>query len=436
MNDGLVQPARFKRQAIEAQSGTDEAKEIDQRMETSVEDHPVSTNEDWGRRRIHVAIDLTALLPEATGVDNYLMRLVMHLSRIDQTNQYTLFVNYEDLDLFRSWPTPNFTIIPCCLRPRPVRLASQQIALPLGARLFGAEVIHSPSFIMPLYRGKQRHLLTIHDMTSFSLPECHIPLRRSALYRRAILTSIRRAHLVTVPSQFTRQAILEFMPDIPPQRIRVISAGVGEEFHLQAANDVQRARSRLRLGFPYILYVGTIEPRKNLQRLLESYKRLIAKGDIREDLVLAGRLGWDYDAILAQANSPALRGRVHLPGYISQSDLPLLYAGARLFVYPSLQEGFGFPPLEAMACGVPSIASLSSSLTENLAGAADLVPPDDTEALTAAMERLLQDDQLHTERRALGLARAAQFRWQETARQTLNCYKALAFSRSGPPAAQ
>jgi len=118
------------------------------------------------------------------------------------------------------------------------------------------------------------------------------------------------------------------------------------------------------------------------------------------------------------------------PGYISQSDLPLLYAGARLFVYPSLQEGFGFPPLEAMACGVPTIASLSSSLAENLGGAAELFPPDDTEALTAAMKRLLQNDQLQTELRALGLARAAQFRWEQTARRTLDCYKALAISRS------
>jgi alpha-1,3-rhamnosyl/mannosyltransferase len=251
-------------------------------------------------------------------------------------------------------------------------------------------------------------------------------LRRSTLYRHAILTSIRRAHLVSVPSRFTRQAILEFMPEMPPERIHVIPGGVEEEFHPRPPNEVQRARSRLHLEFPYILYLGTIEPRKNLQRLLESYERLIAEVDIPEHLVLAGRLGWGYEGMLARLNSSALRDRVHLPGYISQSDLPLLYTGARLFVYPSLQEGFGFPPLEAMACGVPTIASLSSSLAENLQGAAELVPPNDTEGLTAAMKRLLQDSKLQAERRSLGLTRAAQFRWQETARQTLNCYQALA----------
>jgi glycosyltransferase involved in cell wall biosynthesis len=405
-------------------------KTLARKRQTGIEDCPASIEESRGSRPIHVAIDLSALLPEATGVDNYLMSLVIHLSRIDQTNQYTLFVNYEDLDLFRGWPPPNFIITPCSRRPRLLRLITQQLGVPVAARFSSIDVIHSPSFIMPLYRGKQRHLLTIHDMTSFSLPECHIPLRRSTLYRRAILTSIRRAHLVSVPSHFTRQAILELMPDIPSERIHVIPAGVGEEFHLQALNDVQRAKSRLRLDWPYILYVGTIEPRKNLQRLVESYERLIAAGGVREHLVLAGRLGWDYQGILDKINSPALRDRVHLPGYISQSDLPLLYAGARLFVYPSLQEGFGFPPLEAMACGVPTIASLSSSLTENLRDAAELVPPDDTEALTVAMKHLLHDSQLHAKRRDLGLARAAQFRWERTARQTLKCYRALAANRS------
>ena len=418
--------AKIQTAPIEMQSGAQMAKEMGRKTHRSVDDGQLRIQDCRRSRAIHVGVDLTALLPEATGVDNYLMHLVMHLSRIDQTNHYTLFVNYEDVELFRGWPPPNFSIIPCSWRPRPVRLVSQQVGLPLAARFLGADVIHSPSFIMPLYRGKQRHLLTIHDMTSFSLPECHIPLRRSALYRRAILTSIRRAHLVSVPSHFTRQAILDFMPDIPSERIHVIPAGVGEEFHLQAPNDVQRARSRLKLNWPYILYVGTIEPRKNLQRLVESYERLIAKGGVREHLVLAGRLGWDYKGILEQINSPALRDRVHLPGYISQDDLPLLYAGARLFVYPSLEEGFGFPPLEAMACGVPTIASLSSSLAENLREAAELVPADDTEALTAAMARLLQDKQVHAEYGILGLARAAQFRWEETARQTLDCYKALA----------
>lgn len=378
---------------------------------------------------MRVAIDLTALLPEATGVDNYLKRLVLHLGQIDHENCYTLFVNYEDRGLFNDLLPRNFAIVPFCLRPRPVRLLFQQVMLPAAARILGVDVVHSPSFLMPLYRGKQRHLLTVYDMTSFSLPDCHIPLRRSAPYRRAVLESIRRADLVNVPSCSTQQEILELMPELSPERLRMIPLGVGEEFHPHAADEVQIAVRRLGMSWPYILYVGTIEPRKNLQCLVESYLRLMAEGDVAEHLVLAGRLGWDYEDLLRQLDTPELRGRVHLPGYVHQRDLPWLYAGARLFVYPSLREGFGFPPLEAMACGVPTITSLSSSLAENLQGAAELIPPDDVEALTAAMRQLLNNEQLRAQHRKQGLARAAKFRWQETARQTLNCYKELACSR-------
>jgi glycosyltransferase involved in cell wall biosynthesis len=378
---------------------------------------------------MRIAIDLTALLPEPTGVDNYLTQLVLHLGRVDHDNHYEVFVNHEDRNLFRGVLPRNFTVVPLCLRPRPIRLLFQQFALPVEAIRWGADVVHSPSFIMPLYRGKPRHVVTVHDMTFFSLPEHHISLRRSFLYKRAVLESIRRADLVIVPSGATLQHIARVMPEFSLDRTRVIPLGVGDEFHLYPPQEVRKAVRRLQLPSPYVLYVGTIEPRKNLPRLVESYRRLIAKDKITEHLVLVGRLGWNYKDLLAQLDTPELRGRTHLMGYVSQRDLPWFYAGANLFIYPSLEEGFGFPPLEAMACGVPTIASLSSSLAENLRGAAILIPAEDGEALTAAMRRLLRDKQLQAQHRALGLARAAQFRWEETARQTLNCYKILAARR-------
>lgn len=156
----------------------------------------------------------------------------------------------------------------------------------------------------------------------------------------------------------------------------------------------------------------------------------MSKGEIEEHLVLAGGLGWGYQDLLKQLESPELQGKVHLRGYVPQEELPWLYAGAKMFVYPSLQEGFGFPPLEAMACGIPTISSLSSSLAENLQGAAELVPPEDIEALTDAMRRLLQDESLRAKRREQGLERAAKFRWEKTARQTVNCYVTVATSQA------
>jgi glycosyltransferase involved in cell wall biosynthesis len=378
---------------------------------------------------MRIAIDLTALLPEATGVDNYLTQLVLHLAWVDHDNQYKVFVNYEDRNLFRGVLPRNFTVVPWCLRPRSTRLLFQQLVLPVAAIRWGADIVHSPSFIMPLYRGKQRHIVTIHDMTSFSLPDCHISLRRSFLYKRVVLESIRRADLVIVPSHATQQHIAQLVPEFSLDRCRVIPEGVSDEFHVYPLEEVRKSIRRLQLPPSYLLYVGTIEPRKNLARLVESYRRLVAQDKIAEHLVLVGRLGWRYKDLLAQLDAPELRGRTHLMGYVSQRDLPWFYAGAKLFIYPSLEEGFGLPPLEAMACGVPTISSHSSALAENLQGAAELVPPDDVAALTSAMRRLLNDESLRAKHKVEGLACAARFRWEETARQTLDCYFAVATAK-------
>jgi glycosyltransferase involved in cell wall biosynthesis len=377
-------------------------------------------------RLIRIGLDLTALLPDATGVDHYLIRLVTHLGRVDHDREYVLFVNYEDRHRLAGRLPRNFRTIPASLRPRPARLAFQQIGLPLAARGLGIDVIHSPSFLMPLYRGIQRHVLTVYDLSFFTHPIVHIPLRRSGVYRRAVVHSIRRADVVTVPSRFTRQQILDLVPGVSAERIRVIAPGVDEQFRPRPADEVREAAARLGLPPAYLLFVGTIEPRKNLARLLESYARLIATRDVAEHLVLAGRLGWGYGDLLTRIAAPPLRGRVHFLGYARQENLPWIYAGARLFVYPSLEEGFGFPPLEAMACGVPTISSSSSSLVENLHGAAELVDPHDSAALTGAMDRLLRDEGRRAELAACGPARAAEFRWDETARQTLACYREVA----------
>jgi glycosyltransferase involved in cell wall biosynthesis len=373
---------------------------------------------------MRIAIDFTSFIPQMTGVDTYMKQLVWNLAKIDRINQYRIYHNYEDRRLFAEGLPLNISHCPLSTRPRPVRLIAQQVLLPAAVSVWGADVVHSPSFIMPYLRGAARHVLTVHDMTSFSHPQCHIALRRSVLYRRMVLASLRRADAVVVPSQATRQAILAFLPDLPPDRIHVTVPGIGDEFRLCDPASVREVVARLKLPQPYFLYVGTIEPRKNLPALVESYQRLVESGAIKEHLVLAGKLGWGYEALLKQIQVPALRGKVHLAGYVDQQDLPAVYAGARLFVYPSLHEGFGFPPLEAMACGVPVISTISSSLVENLTGAAELVSPDNVAALADAIRRLLTDDTLRAKRRTQGLAQANHFRWDQTARETVNSYHA------------
>jgi glycosyltransferase involved in cell wall biosynthesis len=374
---------------------------------------------------MHIGVDLTALLPRITGVDQYLLHIVRGLARIDARNRYTVFVNREDRKLFDGLP-PNFAVRSASLRPRPLRLGFQQLVLPAAALALRLDVLHAPSFFLPLWRGRGKQLLSVHDMTSFTHPQLHTPLRRSRAYLAGVEASIRRADLVSVPSEFVADEVKRIVRSIGPERVRVVRYGIGEEFTPRASDEVAAVRERLHLPDRYILFVGTIQPRKDLDVVVEAYRRLVASGEDETHLVLAGQLGWGYRELLQRLAAPEFRERVHLPGYVSSDDLPALYAGAALFVYPSRVEGFGFPPLEAMATGTPVIASDTSSLAENLSGAAELVRVADAEAWFGALERLLDDVGLQERLRESGLRRAKEFTWERTARETLACYEELA----------
>jgi glycosyltransferase involved in cell wall biosynthesis len=378
---------------------------------------------------MRIAIDFTAFLPQMTGVDTYLTQLVRHLARVDRHNEYRIFHNTEDRSFFQGdWPA-NFSRVALCARPRPIRLAFQQALLPIAASAWNADVVHSPSFIMPYVRGRARHALTVQDMTSFSHPQCHNALRRSLPYRFMVLSSLRRSDVVVVPSNATRDAVLHYLPGLPADRVRVTVLGVDRQFRPRDRATVTATLARTGLPEKYVLYVGTLEPRKGLETLIGAYRELLRTDGIEEHLVIVGKLGWGYDEVLRLAKDPSLSGRVRVAGYVEQSELPAVYSGARMLVYPSLHEGFGFPPLEAMACGTPVVSTRSSSLTENFASAADLVPPRDVSALSEAMRRLLTDRAHWDKRRAQGLSHSARYDWDQTARDTLMSYE-TAFSRN------
>jgi len=374
---------------------------------------------------VRVGIDVTALVSHGTGVDSYVRGLMKHLIRAGTDHRLTFFVNYEDRALLNGEVPDNVRMVAGSLRPRPVRLAFQQLALPAAWRRLELDVVHSPAFLMPVVRGRPRHLLTVYDMTFFSLPQVHTRLHRSAAFRYAVRTSIRRADQLIVPSESTRDDVTRCLPTLSRERVEVIPPGVSQHFRPRADDEVRAVRERFELPRDYVLHVGTIEPRKNLRGLIDAYDRLVA-GGATAHLVLAGRPGGDLEALKSVLASRGLSDRVHLLGYVARQDLPALYSAARVFVFPSIYEGFGFPPLEAMACGVPTIAARSSAVAENLGGAAELVAPWDTEALAEAMRRLLRDEDLRRRRRREGMERAASFSWQTTARKTLACYEEVA----------
>lgn len=379
---------------------------------------------------LRVAIDLTALLPRRTGVDTYLLELVKHLAKIDRQNLYTLFVNVADRVHFDGTLGANMNVRALSGRPKPLRLAFQQCVLPVASALAGFDVIHSPSFLLPLWRGRARHLLTVHDMTFFTRPALHNRLHRSSLFRRAVRMSIRRANMVNVPSNAVRRDLLRLIPEVPSDRVRVTPWGIHPRFCIAAQSEVSVEVARLGLPQPYILSLGTIEPRKNQLAILEAFRLLIASGETRLHVVLAGGRGWNTRAVMDAADSPDLRERIHVLGYVPDEALPWLYRGASLFVYPSIDEGFGFPPLEAMACGTPVIASRGSSLEENLRGAACLVSPGSSKELADAISELIGDPVRRESLAQAGRERAARFRWEDTARLLLSCYESLVYSRT------
>lgn len=358
-----------------------------------------------------VAIDLTPLQRHVTGCDRYFLELVAALAAGDDGNEYVVFLNRGDVGRLPAPLPARFRTVALPFRGRAARLVFQQAVLPLWLRHSSIDVLHSPSFFTPLAPTRARHAVTVHDLTFFSLPHTHSRLRRSLAFRAGVRASIRRADLVIVPSQATADDVRRLVPTFPAAAIRVVPLGVAPRFHPRAPTAIAPVLARFGLTRPYLLHVGTLEPRKNLLTLLDAYRALLAAGRTDHDLVLVGRTAWGDDSLRRSLATPELAGRVHQTGYVPDDDLSALYAGASLFVFPSFYEGFGLPPLEAMACGTPVLASSAGALAETLAGAAVQVDPNPA-TIGTAVARLLDDAVALARLRAAGLERAAQFSWE------------------------
>lgn len=299
----------------------------------------------------------------------------------------------------------------------PSRAVWMQLVLPGLLRRLRPDVVHYTNYLAPV-RHDAPYVVSIHDMSVALMPRFHT-LKKRLLSSRLVPMVARAARLVLTPSESTRRDVLRLL-GLDPARVRVIPYASGPAFR-PTTPDPARLEA-LGVRSPYFLYVGTVEPRKNLARALRAFARVASElPDHR--FVIAGQRGWKYADVLREIARPELASRVTLLGYASEADLPALYAGATAFVYPSLFEGFGLPVVEAMACGTPVLTSRTSSLTEIADGAALLVDPLDETALAEGLVRLGQDAGLRGDLRARGLARAAQFSWDRTGRETALAYR-------------
>jgi len=367
---------------------------------------------------LRIGIDYTAAVHQRAGIGRYARGLVRGLAQLDRENEYLLLVAGRPKDE-GTFP-PNFKPRYLPLSPHRATILWQRLRVPLPADLFTGllDLFHSPDYVLPpLRRG--RKVLTIHDLSFLRYPEGADPRLRWYL-TQAVPHSIGQADLVLADSHNTKSDLIELL-GVEAGRVEVLYPGVEERFHPLDEGSLAPVKARYRLDFPFILIVGTLEPRKNHVGLLQAYTLL--KGRHPHRLVIAGGKGWLYEAIFREVERLSLEERVLFLGYVPEEDLPALYNLADLFVFPSFYEGFGLPPLEAMACGTPVVVSDISSMPEVVGDGALLVPPQDVEALAEAMKKGVSDASLREELRSKGLEQARRFSWSETAKRLLAIYK-------------
>lgn len=354
------------------------------------------------------------------GINGYIYQL---LRRLPETGQGAMPLCYRAFLHDRAFEAPTGLSVQFSRwdTRRPLRrILWEQTRL--AALSGGLDLLHGLAFAAPL-AARCPTIVTVHDLSFMRFPEAFHRTNRAYLTLFTRL-STRRALRVIAVSESTRRDVMAFC-GVPGERVVTIPNGVDEAFHPADAAEVVEFRRNRRLPERFILYLGTLEPRKNLETLIDAYAALRARQQAIPKLVIAGGKGWFFDTIFARVAKLGLADEVLFPGYIPGAELPWWYRAAELFAYPSRFEGFGLPVLEAMACGTPVITTTSSSLPEVAGDAALLVEPDDTEALTDAIKRLLTDSQLRETLRAAGLRQAARFSWARTATQTAQVYRDL-----------
>lgn len=368
---------------------------------------------------MHIAIDAHSVGTGLAGNETYAANLVEALAEVDRENRYTIYVTrdeagarfggrWENVGVRKTLPHTPLVRIPLTLsaelRRRPVDLLHVQYTAP-------------PLAPCPV-------VATIHDLSFEHIPET-FKLRSRVQLRLTVRATARRAAHVIAPSEYTRRDLVETY-GLDPARVTAVPLAVSPRFRrVEEAAELERVRRLYGIAGEYVLAVGSIQPRKNLARLVRAYSALRrgrGKGNLPQ-LVLVGKRAWLYGDTLKVIEDEGLAGAVVLTGYVREEDLPALYSGALCFAYPSFYEGFGLPPLEAMSCGAPVLTGNLTSLPEVVGDAGLTVDPFDEGAIASALARLVDDDALRADLRERGLKRARGFDWRDTARMTLQIYR-------------
>jgi glycosyltransferase involved in cell wall biosynthesis len=373
---------------------------------------------------MRIGYDITAVSPQPSGVGTYALQLLLGMVDAEE-HQFLLLSNQAG----HQGHLGGRRGVQDAFRPFPSRMLWMQLALPQQLRGLRPELCHYPNSIAPL-RSPCPYVVTIHDMSLSVLPKHH-PWRRRLLVRPLIPLAARRAARIITVSTQARDDIVRLLR-VPASRVAVIPEAAAPVFRPADGAEQARVRAAYGLRRPYMLYIGTLEPRKNLVRLIRAWHELRQRGAICQQLVVVGAPGWQFQPIFAEAARLGCADDLIFTGYLPLADLPAIYTAADCFAFPSLYEGFGLPVIEAMSCGTPTLISDTPALSELAGGAALRVSPHSVAAIAAGLEQLLGDGPLRERLRSAGLARAAEFSWQRTARETLGVYRQALGERCAP----
>jgi glycosyltransferase involved in cell wall biosynthesis len=363
---------------------------------------------------VRVGISAEFIDSRGGGVETYIRLLLQGLIDARSAHEFRPYLAFPSAMSRFAWPQ---TFTPRLVRPyrQWVRIP---ITLPLELIAHPVDVLHVQNVLPPLYRG--RTVATIHDLSFEIVPHTFTLGYRTRL-RILVRLTAKRADLIITSSEQSKRDLVRLYR-VPAERIRVVHLAHDPAFTQRAARNDPEVRARLGIHGPYILFVGRVEPKKNLDKLVRAYALLRRQGR-GEKLVICGRRSWLSDPLYELVNRLDLEQHVVFTGYAQDQDLPPLYRGAAAFVFLSQYEGFGLPPIEAMACGVPVISSRAGSLDEVLGHAAASVDPQQPEAVASEIARVIDDAGVRDDLIGRGLARAGDFNYLTTARQTLEVYE-------------
>lgn len=377
---------------------------------------------------MQIGIEAKVLTSRTSGIGRYAINLVrsllLALPAEDHSLEIVLFTGPQTsrsvLDTLAGTYREHF----CAVQSSLVR---SLICLPCGIVQHNINVFHGLDHVgLPLFFKRGTYVITVHDVIPLLFPQL-FTLKHRLVVRAGLSRVAKQADMVIVPSYAVQQDVQQYLR-IPEDRVVVIPEGCEPRFRpLAHADHLHRVRRKYGLPARYILCLGTLEPRKNITTLLYAFAQLrhTLHGEPTPHLVVAGARGWREQTIFQTVKSLNLEPVVCFPGFVDDEDLPALYGGALLFVFPSLHEGFGLPVLEAMSCGIPVVASNTSAIPEVAGDAALLVDPYDVEGIATAMATVVHNASLRDSLRQKGLAQAQRFSWETTARQTLALYTAL-----------